>query len=175
MATITTPETSAHSSSVNHSRNQALDAFRRWGYLQAELDPLGQYLPPAAVPELDLHGPDADEARGFYCGTVAAEFMHIPDAARRGWIQDRLEGRAETGPAPDPHRTLELLLRADLFEQVIQSRYLGTKRFSLEGVTVLVPFIDELLNHAAEHGAVSGIIGMSHRGRPERDGECGGL
>ena len=69
------------------------------------------------------------------------------------------------GPGPDPHRTLELLLRADLFEQVIQSRYLGTKRFSLEGVTVLVPFIDELLNHAAEHGAVSGVIGMSHRGR----------
>src|SRR6202044_795412 len=51
------------------------------------------------------------------------------------------------------------------FEQVIQSRYLGTKRFSLEGVTVLVPFIDELLHHAAEHGAVSAIIGMSHRGR----------
>ncbi len=91
--------------------------------------------------------------------------MHIPDAARREWIQDRLEGRTEIGPAPDPQRTLDLLLRADLFEQVIQSRYLGTKRFSLEGVTVLVPFIDELLHHAAEHGAVSGIIGMSHRGR----------
>ena len=166
MATITTPETSALSSSANSfSRNQIFDAYRRWGYLQAQLDPLGQYLPPASVPELELAGPDADEARGYYCGTIASEFMHIADSARRAWIQDRLEGRVEVGPGPDPHRTLELLLRADLFEQVIQSRYLGTKRFSLEGVTVLVPFIDELLNHAAEHGAVSGVIGMSHRGR----------
>jgi 2-oxoglutarate dehydrogenase E1 component len=166
MATITTPDTSALSSSANSfSRNQTFDAFRRWGYLQAQLDPLGQYLPAASVPELELDGPDADEARGYYCGTVAAEFTHIPDGTRRAWIQDRLEARVETGPATDPHRTLELLLRADLFEQVIQSRYLGTKRFSLEGVTVLVPFIDELLHHAAEHGAVSAVIGMSHRGR----------
>ncbi len=166
MATITTPETSVLSSSAsNPSRNQIFDAFRRWGYLQAQLDPLGQHLPPVSVPELEVDGPDADEARAVYCGTLAAEFMHIPDGTRRAWIQDRLEGRVEIGPGPDPHRTLELLLRADLFEQVIQSRYLGTKRFSLEGVTALVPFIDELLNHAAEHGAVSGVIGMSHRGR----------
>jgi 2-oxoglutarate dehydrogenase E1 component len=166
MATIATPETPLVSSSAFHlSRNQTFDAFRRWGYLQAQLDPLGQYLQPLPVPELGIEGPDADEARGYYCGTIASEFMHIPDAGRREWIQSRLEARVEIGPGPDPRRTLDLLLRADLFEQVIQSRYLGTKRFSLEGVTVLVPFIDELLNHAAEHGAVSGVVGMSHRGR----------
>jgi 2-oxoglutarate dehydrogenase E1 component len=166
MATITTPKTSALSSSADIlSRKQVFDAFRRWGYLQALLDPLGQYLPPASLAELELEGPDAEEARGYYCGTIASEFMHIPDAGRRTWIQDRLEGRLEAGPLPDRRHTLDLLLRADLFEQVIQSRYLGTKRFSLEGVTVLIPFIDELLNHAAEHGAISGIIGMSHRGR----------
>ena len=166
MATIASPETPLVSSSAsNFSRNQIFDAFRRWGYLQAQLDPLGQYLQPKPMPELNVEGPDADEARGYYCRTIASEFMHIPDAARRDWIQDRLEGRAEIGPGTDPQRTLELLLRADLFEHVIQSRYLGTKRFSLEGVTVLVPFIDELLSHAAEHGAVSGVVGMSHRGR----------
>ncbi len=164
MATITTPEALSSPSSTL-SRVQVLDAFRRWGYLQAQLDPLGQYLLPKAVPELDIDGPDADEARGHYCGPIAAEFMHIADATRREWLQDRLEGRVEIGPGPDPKRTLDLLLRADLFEQVIQSRYLGTKRFSLEGVTALVPFLDELLNHAAEHGAVSAILGMSHRGR----------
>ena len=166
MATITTPELSSPTSSLDiSSRNLVFDAFRRWGYLQAQLDPLQQYLAPKAVPELNIEGRDADEARGYYCASIAAEFMHIPDAGRREWIQDRLEGRVDISPSPDPQRTLELLLRADLFEQVIQSRYLGTKRFSLEGVTVLVPFIDELLNHAAEHGAVSGIVGMSHRGR----------
>ncbi|AXC13390.1 2-oxoglutarate dehydrogenase E1 component [Acidisarcina polymorpha] len=173
MATITTPEAPTSSpvnkpNSVQASRAQVFDAFRRWGYLQAQLDPLGQYLPPKTIPDLDLTGPDADEARGYYCGTVAAEFMHIADAGRREWIQERLENRANSRKElqiQDQNRTLELLLRADLFEQVIQSRYLGTKRFSLEGVTVLVPFIDELLHHAAEHGAVSGVIGMSHRGR----------
>ena len=57
------------------------------------------------------------------------------------------------------------MTQADLFEQVIQSRYLGTKRFSLEGVTVLIPFLDEVLNHAADYGAEKAVVGMSHRGR----------
>ena len=57
------------------------------------------------------------------------------------------------------------MIQADLFEQVIQSRYLGTKRFSLEGVTVLIPFLDEILNRAADHGAIKSVVGMSHRGR----------
>src|SRR5271156_6339742 len=127
MATVTTPEALSISPSTINTRNQIFEAFRRWGYLQAQLDPLGQYLQPKAAPELEFDGPDADEARGYYCRTVAAEFMHIPDATRREWIQDRIEGRAGLGQPPDPKRTLELLLRAELFEQVIQSRYLGTK------------------------------------------------
>jgi 2-oxoglutarate dehydrogenase E1 component len=173
MATITTPEALPQTSSLppannDPSRAQVLDAFRRWGYLRAQLDPLKQYLAPTSVPELDLEGLDAEEARSIYCGPIAAEFMHITDGARREWIQTRLESRKDFDGAlgvQDQKRTLELLLRADLFEQVIQSRYLGTKRFSLEGVTVLIPFLDELLNHAANHGAVSAVIGMSHRGR----------
>src|SRR5690349_5278443 len=143
-------------------RERVFEAFRRWGYLQAQLDPLGQYLAPQAVPELDVRGDFADEARRYYCGTIAAEFMHIPDAARREWIQERLERQ----PAPmDKKYVLELLTKADLFEQVIQSRYLGTKRFSLEGVTALIPLLDEVLNDAAERGAVQVVIAMSHRGR----------
>jgi 2-oxoglutarate dehydrogenase E1 component len=172
MATITSPEASSLSSIASKDnslpRAQVFDAFRRWGYLQAQLDPLGQYLAPKGVPELNLDGPDAAEARGYYCGAIAAEFMHIPDGARREWIQTRFESRKDFNgelKVQDQQRTLELLLRADLFEQVIQSRYLGTKRFSLEGVTVLIPFLDELLTHGADHGAVSAVIGMSHRGR----------
>src|SRR5579883_2413058 len=143
-------------------RERIFDAFRRWGYLQAQLDPLGQYLQPQPVPELEISGKFADQARRFYCGSIASEFMHIPDPAKRQWIQDRLETDA---PKPDQQRILQLLTRADLFEQVIQSRYLGTKRFSLEGVTALIPFLDELLSHAAELGAQRSIMGMSHRGR----------
>ena len=88
--------------------------------------------------------------------------MHIPFADRRAWLQQRLEAEP---PAVDQQRILRLLARADIFEQVIQSRYLGTKRFSLEGVTALIPFLDELLNRAAELGAERAIMGMSHRGR----------
>ena len=69
------------------------DAFRRWGYLQANIDPLGD-LAPVAMPELDVHGPDAEAARRYYCGSVGVEFMHIPDRERRQWIQDRMEADA---------------------------------------------------------------------------------
>ena len=145
-----------------HNREQIFDAFRRWGYLQAQLDPLGQYLPAETLPELDLDGEDADEARSYYCGTIAAEFMHIPSRERRSWISAKLETGA---PATDEKRILDLLIKADVFEQVIQSRYLGTKRFSLEGVTALIPFLDEMLNRSSELGATKAVIGMSHRGR----------
>ena len=143
-------------------RAQTFDAFRRWGYLQASLDPLGQYLAPVSVPELDLDNEFAAGARRCYAGTIGAEFMHIPSRERREWLAERLES---TPPDVDNGRILRLLARADLFEQVIQSRYLGTKRFSLEGVTALIPFLDELLNRAAELGAERSILAMSHRGR----------
>ncbi|HEV2279588.1 MAG TPA: 2-oxoglutarate dehydrogenase E1 component [Acidobacteriaceae bacterium] len=144
------------------SREQTFDAFRRWGYLQSQLDPLGQYLQPESIPELDIQNEWASEARRVYCGTIGAEFMHIASRERREWLAERLESPA---PAVDQQRILQLLTRADLFEQVIQSRYLGTKRFSLEGVTALIPFLDELLNRVAELGAQRSIMGMSHRGR----------
>jgi len=153
------------SPTTTHSREQIFDAFRRWGYLQAQLDPLGQYLLPADTTELDFSGPDAEEARRYYCGTVGAEFMHLPSAERRAWIAERLETDALAVDEASQQRILELLTRADIFEQVIQSRYLGTKRFSLEGVTALIPFLDELLNRAAEYGAQRSVMGMSHRGR----------
>src|SRR5579875_1972619 len=145
-----------------HFREETFDAFRRWGYLQAHLDPLGQYLAPMAVPDLDIDNEFAMEARQIYCGTIGAEFMHIPQRERRQWIAERMEAEA---PPVDEQHILRLLTRSDLFEQVIQSRYLGTKRFSLEGVTALIPFLDELLNRGAELGAERSVMGMSHRGR----------
>ena len=117
---------------------------------------------PEPIPELNFEGEEADEAKGYYCGSIGVEFMHLPDAARREWIQERME---QAAPVPDKQQVLERLTQADLFEQVIQSRYLGTKRFSLEGVTVLIPFLDEVLNRAADFGAEKAVMGMSHRGR----------
>jgi 2-oxoglutarate dehydrogenase E1 component len=145
----------------NPERERVFDAFRRWGYLEADLDPLG-FLQPVPHPDLQLDGEYAQEARRIYCATVGAEFMHIPDPACRRWIEERLEG--EPGQVDQQH-TLDLLMRGELFELVLQQRYLGTKRFSLEGVTALLPLVDEILEGAGRHGAVELVMGMSHRGR----------
>jgi 2-oxoglutarate dehydrogenase E1 component len=142
-------------------RECIFDAFRRWGYLEADLDPL-KLFKPLNYPDLELTGPVADEARSVYCGTVGAEFMHLQEPERRKWIAERLE---QPPAEVDQNKILERLVRADLFEQVLQARYLGTKRFSLEGVTALIPLLDSILDTAGDAGAVDSIIAMSHRGR----------
>src|SRR5437879_6007021 len=142
-------------------RERIFDAFRRWGYLAADLDPLG-FFRPQSHPELALTGAVAELARRYYCGTIGAEFMYLPDPARRRWIAERIE---TTPPEPDREAILERLIRADLFEQVLQARYLGTKRFSLEGNTALIPMLDEILEGAERVGATEAILAMSHRGR----------
>jgi 2-oxoglutarate dehydrogenase E1 component len=152
---------SVEASPETQSRERVFDLFRRWGYLQADLDPLGHF-PRLDYSELRVSGPDAERAREIYCGTIGAEFMHIPDPERRQWIIDRLEGpQAEV----DREAILKLLLEADIFEQMLQTLYIGTKRFSLEGNTALIPMMEEILTGAAAHGAVECVMTMSHRGR----------
>ncbi len=161
----TAPNTAASlpsTDSVAGERDAVFDAFRRWGYLQANLDPLGLHLKPLEMPELALSGAEAEAARRLYCGSIGAEFMHIPDRRRRSWVQRQMESEA---PTPDRPRILQALVRAEVFEQVIQSRYLGTKRFSLEGVAALIPLLEEMLDDAAGHGAEMAVVAMSHRGR----------
>src|SRR5262249_61928334 len=116
-------------------------------------------------PALDgFTGSEADEALRIYSRTIGADFMHLLQPERRRWIAERMEGAA---PETDRHMILSRLVRADLFEQVLQSRYLGTKRFSLEGVTALIPLLDAILDAAGEHGAVQSLMAMSPRRRLE--------
>ncbi len=145
----------------SEERERIFDAFRRWGYLEAELDPLGFFCPQPR-PELAVAGEAAELARRCYCGTIGAEFMHLPDPERRRWIAERIEAEP---PVPERAHILERLIRAELFEQVLQTRYLGTKRFSLEGMAALIPLLDEVLEGAASHGAGEVVLAMSHRGR----------
>jgi len=153
---------SSEQTTTQPGREEVFDIFRRWGYLQASLDPLGQYLPPEPFPVPVPEGELAHEARGYYCGSIAAEFMHIPSAEQREWIETRLE---QPVPKPDQARVLSQLIRAEIFEQVIQARYLGTKRFSLEGLTVLIPCLDKMMAVAADNGVCRVMLAMSHRGR----------
>ena len=148
-------------SANSEERERVFDAFRRWGYWEATLDPLGLF-EPLKHPDLELSGEAADEARRIYCGTIGAEFMHLPEPERRRWIAERIEGPAAEA---EQSKILERLIRADLFEQVLQARYMGSKRFSLEGVTSLIPLLDSILDTAGDFGAVDSVVAMSHRGR----------
>lgn len=143
-------------------RRRIFDQFRRWGYLAARLDPLG-FLAPVSPPELDGTTPWSSEARAIYCGTIGAEFMHIADPQRRAWIADQLENPPSA--KPQPQRILERLIRAELFEQSLQARFVGTKRYSLEGLAVVAPLLDHIVETAAASGTEQLILAMSHRGR----------
>ncbi|HMG03616.1 MAG TPA: 2-oxoglutarate dehydrogenase E1 component [Edaphobacter sp.] len=162
MATKAEALTQAPTVTDPQERETVFDIFRRWGYLQASLDPLGQYLPPEPFPIAVPEGELAAEARSYYCGTIAIEFMHIPSPEQRQWLQEKMEQKA---PKPNQAQILTQLIHADLFEQVIQSRYLGTKRFSLEGITSLIPFLDRIFEVGAESGVTKAMLAMNHRGR----------
>jgi 2-oxoglutarate dehydrogenase E1 component len=154
------------------------DAFRRWGYLQAELDPLGR-LPPMPHADLDEHGPADGEAareaaryRAIYCGSIGVEFMHMASPDRCAWIAARMERPADVGDGDpalsvpiDRGRILRRLAAAELFERFLHRRYVGTKRYSLEGAAALIPLLDAILERGAADGVDVALIGMAHRGR----------
>src|SRR5216683_5974533 len=154
---------SASPNGNSHAERERIFAlFRRWGFYESTLDPLG-FFAPLKFPDLQgLSGEFSEEARRYYCGTIGVEFEHLPEPERRRWIAERLEG-------PDfevnREKILQRLIRADLFEQVLQSRYLGSKRFSLEGNTSLIPLLDSILDAAGDLGGIDSLMAMSHRGR----------
>jgi 2-oxoglutarate dehydrogenase E1 component len=143
-------------------RERVLDAFRRWGYLEASLDPFGGPIG-GGFPDLRIPGEAAEEGRRVYCGSIGAEFMHLPQRERREWIQSQMEDATEA--AVDRRWLAGRLLEADLFEQILQTRYLGTKRYSGEGATALIPLLDTILETSAGLGANTSVLAMSHRGR----------
>src|ERR1700683_636958 len=172
MATLNSKVTSSaltetpSNNGANPERERVFNAFRQWGYLEADLDPLG-FLRPRVTPELQLDGEYAREARAIYSQTIGVEVNHIYNPERRRWIYEQMELPSQGFEVTEKQqrRILDLLIRADIFEQVMQQRYLGSKRFSLEGVTALIPLADEVLDTAARLGAVELVMGVSHRGR----------
>jgi 2-oxoglutarate dehydrogenase E1 component len=154
---------STSSNGNSHAERERIFAlFRRWGFYESTLDPLG-FFAPLKFPDLQgLSGEFAEEARRYYCGTIGVEFEHLPEPQRRRWIAERMEGPEFE---VNQETILERLIRADLFEQVLQSRYLGSKRFSLEGNTSLIPLLDSILDAAGDFGGIDSIMAMSHRGR----------
>ncbi|MGH8041971.1 MAG: 2-oxoglutarate dehydrogenase E1 component [Rudaea sp.] len=167
-------------------------AYRSRGHLAADLDPLGmaQKLPApdlepafhglgaadmdtefstgalAGPQRLTLHGLIA-RLKATYATSIGAEFMHISHTEQRRWVHERLEAAAgQFGLAvAERKHTLELLTQAEGLERYLHTKYVGQKRFSLEGGDSLIPLLDELVRRGGEDGVRDMVIGMAHRGR----------
>jgi len=170
---------------------QLIRAYRVRGHLQADVNPLGyewSYHPeldPATygltIWDLDrtfvtggLGGKDIaplreilDILRQTYTRKVGIEFMHISDPTERRWLQERIEPvRAADPISPEMRRRiLQKLNAAEAFERFLHTKYIGHKRFSLEGAESLIPLLDAILSDAADQEVEEVVIGMAHRGR----------
>jgi len=103
--------------------------------------------------------------RDAYCRTIGVEYMHIQNTEEQRWIQSQLEGVGFEPTKAEKHRILERLNAAEAFEKFLATKYVGTKRFGLEGAESAIPILDEILCHAADSGMQGAVLGMAHRGR----------
>jgi 2-oxoglutarate dehydrogenase E1 component len=167
-------------------------AYRARGHLLANLDPLG--LKPVDIhPELEpsyygftdgdynraiyingVLGKDyatlteiMDIVRSTYCGNVGVEFLHMSDPTEKQWIQERIEGpRNQTDFTVNGKRAiLQRLTAAENFEKFLHTKYVGTKRFGLDGGEALIPCIEQIMKRGGQLGVEEIVVGMAHRGR----------
>ena len=166
-------------------------AYRQWGHYMARLDPLGQ--DPASHPLLELSefglteedlekgagastfGHETDGTLGglirllrrTYCGSLGIDTMSTSDKEQEAWLEERVEpilGRLDFSPE-ERRRILFLLVEAEEFELFLHTRYVGQKRFSIEGGDALLPLLDALVETGSGLGVEEMVIGMAHRGR----------
>ncbi|MBM7769967.1 2-oxoglutarate decarboxylase [Actinokineospora baliensis] len=166
-----------------------IDAYRTRGHLMADTDPLNYRQRKHEDLDVRSHGLtlwDLDREfpvggfagkermklrdvlgvlRDSYCRTVGVEYTYILDPAERRWIQERVEVAHEKPPAAVQKYVLSKLNAAEAFETFLQTKYVGQKRFSLEGGESVIPLLDTLLDKAAEYELDEVVIGMPHRGR----------
>jgi len=169
--------------------HELIHAYRVRGHLLADTDPL-QYTQ-RKHPDLDIieHGLTLwDLEREFatggfggkprmllreilgvlrdaYCRTIGLEYMHIQNPVERAWLQDRVERPHRNPDHDDQMRILSRLNVAEAFEMFLQTKFVGQRRFSLEGAESLIPLLDAVLHEAAKMGLHEAVVGMAHRGR----------
>jgi len=167
-----------------------INAYRVRGHLIADLDPL-RLEPPRMFEELDplsygltIWDLDREFATGgilgtetmqlgrilsilrdAYCRTVGIEYMHIQEPEQKRWIQEKVEVEQQPITSEERRRILHKLNEAEAFEAFLHTKYVGQKRFGLEGAESLIPLLDSVLTSAAEAKMESAVIGMAHRGR----------
>ncbi|WP_292832309.1 multifunctional oxoglutarate decarboxylase/oxoglutarate dehydrogenase thiamine pyrophosphate-binding subunit/dihydrolipoyllysine-residue succinyltransferase subunit [Microbacterium sp.] len=168
---------------------ELINSFRVRGHLMADIDPLEYRQRTHPDLELESHGLtfwDLDREfvtggfggkrlmrlreilgvlRDSYCRTIGIEYMHIQDPRQRKWFQDNVEVKYQKPGHDEQLRILDKLNQAEAFETFLQTKYVGQKRFSLEGGESLIPLLDEILQGAAGANLDGAAIGMAHRGR----------
>ena len=103
--------------------------------------------------------------RDAYCRHVGVEYTHILEPEQQKWIQERVEVKHDKFTVAEQKYILSKLNAAEAFETFLQTKYVGQKRFSLEGAETVIPMMDAVLDQAAEHNLDEVVIGMPHRGR----------
>ena len=103
--------------------------------------------------------------RDAYCSKIGVEYMHIQSTEEQEWMQERLEGARTDFGQPEKLRILERLNAAEAFERFLATKYVGTKRFGIEGAESAIPILDTILSRAADDDLDGAVIGMAHRGR----------
>jgi 2-oxoglutarate dehydrogenase E1 component len=172
---------------------RVINGHRYRGHQRAHLDPL-QLQPRPHVEDLDLETHGLTEAdlhiafnpgslkgvphemtladilthlKKIYCDTIGAEYMHITDTKQKRWIQERFENLSKRPKFDEARkkRLLDGLTAAQGLEDYLHAKYVGQKRFSLEGGDTLIPLLDEIIQHAGQAGVEEIVLGMAHRGR----------
>jgi len=169
---------------------QMIRAYRMIGHLEADLDPLG-ITRRTPQPTLDpktygFDGPVLDlpiyvdgilglerasprqllaKLRSTYCGRIGYEFMHINDAEQRIWLQKRIEGDAVNFTPEGKKAILNKLIEAEGFEKFAANRFVGTKRFGLDGAEATIPALEQIIKRGGQLGVSEIVLGMAHRGR----------
>jgi len=167
-----------------------LNAYRRQGHLAANLDPLGiqkpnrtfidqklNHLKPEDLEaEVETGNPTLGKTKlkkviewyeKTYCGNIGCEQYYLVDETEREWLQQKMEATANSEPIPKQTklRLFRKLFQADYFENFLAKKFVGKKRFSLEGGETLIPLLDTIVEEAGSHKMEALILGMAHRGR----------
>ena len=167
-------------------------AYRIAGHLKADLDPLNltekKYIPDLDPKTYGLNDEDMNKEvfvdgvfginkirlselikilEKYYCGKIGTQFMHIQDKEQRDWIMDRIENIKPEEIFTDKGKKaiLERLTAAEFFENFLDKKYTGTKRFGLEGGESLIPALEQILKYGGKNGIEEVVLGMPHRGR----------
>jgi 2-oxoglutarate dehydrogenase E1 component len=166
-----------------------LGAIQRYGHMAVQIDPLGTPPPSAAELKPEFHGiTEADlkripasalgydtgtaadvvqHMRDLYCGAIGFEFEHLESETERQWFRQTIESGASTPALSNDEKKalLQRLTAVDGLERFLGMAFVSVKRFSIEGVDVMVPMLDEAIARGAKAGAKQVVIGMAHRGR----------